>query len=99
MLDTIHTDYIYEVLRKDGVSHIRIDGLCPIYEGLEGDPGMLGSLWWLSDDSRLVIHYLVKGDRYQGLQRSLISDLKEGLDKFGVVCRSDGHSDVIPRRF
>ena len=98
MLDTIHTDYSYEVLRKDGVSHIRIEGLCPIYEGLKSNPRMLESLAWSSDDQGLVIHHLVKGDRYQGFPRSLISDLKEGLAKFEVVCRSDGHSYVIPRR-
>lgn len=99
MLDTIHTDYSYEVFKKDGISHIRIEGLCPIYEGLKGDPRMLESLGWSSDENGLVIHYLVKGDRYEGFPRSLIKDLKEGRAKFEVVCRNDGDSYVIPSRF
>lgn len=98
MLETIHTDYSYEVLRKDGVSHIRIEGLCQIYERLKRNPGTLASLAWSGDESGLTIHYLVKSDQFKGFPRSLIIDLKEGLAKIEVVCRSDGHSYVIPRK-
>lgn len=99
MLDAIHMDYHYEVMKKDGVSHIRIDGLCPIYEGLKDDPGMLKSLSWSSDENGLVIHYLVKGDRYQGFPGSLITDLREGRAKIEIACRSAEYSYVIPSRF
>lgn len=98
MLDTIHTDYSYEILKKDGVSHIRVEGLCPIYEGLKGDPGMLESLRWSSDEKGLLIHYLVKGELYEGFPRSLITDLREGRAKLEVVCLNDVDLHVIPRR-